>query len=32
VFLPFDKEGTVAVYRGGSPEVAKSNQRNSSKR
>jgi hypothetical protein len=32
VFVPFDKEGAVAVYRGGRPEVAKSNQRNYSKR
>jgi hypothetical protein len=32
VFQPFDKEGTVAIYRGGNPEMARSNQQRSSKR
>lgn len=32
VFQPFDKEGTVAIYRGGNPEMARSNQQKSSRR
>jgi len=32
VFQPFDKEGAVAIYRGGSPETARTNQQNGSRR